>query len=284
MLLIHTGKVRDLYTNPDDPEHLYLVASDRLSAFDRQICDVPGKGQALTQISAYWFRLLEKQGIPTHFKSLENEQTMKVIKTTPIPLEFVVRGYLTGNTSTSIWTHYAQGERVYCGHALPDGMVRNQALATPILTPTTKDTDHDQPVSRDDIVEKEKILTAELYDALEDTCLKMFALGQEKAAKAGLILADTKYEFGFDKGGKLMLIDEVHTPDSSRFWEAASYQEAMAARVDPKPLDKDMIRAYVKERCDPYNDPLPPIPSFLIDQTSHVYATFLGRLLSNAKD
>jgi phosphoribosylaminoimidazole-succinocarboxamide synthase len=189
-----------------------------------------------------------------------------------LPVEIVVRGYLAGTTSTSILTKYKAGEREMYGVTLPEGMRDNQKLDRPLITPTSKEFDggHDEPLSPKQILEQ-GLLTAEQWDTVSRYALALFKRGQELSAKNGLILADTKYEFGTDRDGNIVLADEIHTPDSSRFWMADSYDAAFAAGRRPRSFDKDFIRAWVNERCDPYKDAIPEIPEDLILQTSDVY-------------
>jgi phosphoribosylaminoimidazole-succinocarboxamide synthase len=189
-----------------------------------------------------------------------------------LPVEIVVRGYLAGTTSTSILTKYKSGERQMYGITLPDGMRDNQKLDTPIITPTSKEFDggHDEPLSAKEILDNE-LVTPEQWETVSRYALDLFRRGQELSARNGLILADTKYEFGLDKAGNVVLADEIHTPDSSRFWIADSYEAAFAAGARPRSFDKDFIRSWVVERCDPYKDPIPAIPDELILQTSDVY-------------
>jgi phosphoribosylaminoimidazole-succinocarboxamide synthase len=189
-----------------------------------------------------------------------------------LPVEIVVRGYLAGTTSTSILTKYKAGEREMYGIRLPDGMRDNEKLAQPIITPTSKEFDggHDEPLSAEEILDK-GLLTAEQWDTVSRYALALFRRGQELSARNGLILADTKYEFGTDRDGTIILADEIHTPDSSRYWIAESYEAALAAGKRPRSFDKDFIRSWVVERCDPYKDPIPEIPQELVLQTSDVY-------------
>lgn len=181
---------------------------------------------------------------------------------------------MTGSTSTSIWKNYQDGVRTYCGHALPEGMTKNQKLAENLLTPTTKEEDHDRPISLVDIV-SEKWMTQEDLDVCADAALKVFALGQAVAAEHGLILVDTKYEFGRDEAtGEILLIDEVHTPDSSRYWLASTYEERIAAGKEPDNIDKEFLRLWFRDNCDPYNDKeIPEAPRDLVCELARRYIT-----------
>jgi phosphoribosylaminoimidazole-succinocarboxamide synthase len=265
----YRGKVRDNYDLPDGRR--VIVASDRLSAFDRILCAVPYKGQVLTQTARYWFDATADI-CPNHVLAYPDPNVLIGRRLEMLPVELVVRGYLAGTTSTSILTLYNKGEREMYGVRLPDGLRANQRLPEPILTPTSKaaDGDHDAPLSPAQILEQ-GLLTPEQWDQLSAYALALFARGQALAAERGLILADTKYEFGLDADGAIVLADEIHTPDSSRFWKAATYDARFAAGERPDSFDKDFVRAWVAQRCDPYKDPIPEIPTDLIRQTSDVY-------------
>ncbi|PIB90882.1 phosphoribosylaminoimidazolesuccinocarboxamide synthase [Caulobacter sp. FWC2] len=265
----YRGKVRDNYDLPDGRR--VIVASDRLSAFDRNLCAVPYKGQVLTETARYWFDATADI-CPNHVVAYPDPNVLIGRRLEMLPVELVVRGYLAGTTSTSILTLYNKGERQMYGVTLPDGLRANQRLPEPILTPTSKaaDGDHDAPLSPAQILEQ-GLLTADQWDKLSAYALALFARGQALAAERGLILADTKYEFGLDADGAIVLADEIHTPDSSRFWKAATYDARFEAGERPDSFDKDFVRAWVAQRCDPYNDPIPEIPADLIRQTSDVY-------------
>lgn len=263
------GKVRDCYDLPDGRR--ILIASDRISAFDRILAAIPFKGQVLTQIARYWF---ERTGDICENHVLEYPDPNVVIgkHLTILPVEVVVRGYLAGSTSTSILTRYKKGERSMYGHQFPDGLRDNEALPAPIITPTSKafDGGHDEPLTAEEIIEQ-GLLTAAQWERVSEVALALFARGQKMASERGLILVDTKYEFGTDEGGNILLADEIHTPDSSRFWIAEGYAEAFEKGGRPPSFDKDIIRAWVDARCDPYKDPVPEIPTEMIAATSQVY-------------
>ena len=265
----YRGKVRDNYDLPDGRR--VIVASDRLSAFDRNLCAVPGKGQVLTQTARFWFDATADL-CPNHVVAYPDPNVLIGKRLQMLPVELVVRGYLAGTTSTSVLTLYNKGQRTMYGVTLPDGLKANERLPQPILTPTSKaaDGDHDAPLSPAQILEQ-GLLTAQQWEQLSAYALALFARGQAMAAERGLILADTKYEFGLDDTGAIVLADEIHTPDSSRFWRADTYEARFAAGQRPDSFDKDFVRAWVAERCDPYNDPIPEIPAELIAQTSAVY-------------
>jgi phosphoribosylaminoimidazole-succinocarboxamide synthase len=200
-----------------------------------------------------------------------------------LPVEIVVRGYLAGATSTSILTMYRAGRRQMYGQRLPDGLADNQALEAPIITPTSKAVDgaHDEPLTADEILERGLVSEAQ-WRQVSETALALFARGQALAAERGLILADTKYEFGVDAGGTLRLADEIHTPDSSRYWRADSYPQRLAAGERPDSFDKDVIRAWVAARCDPYKDDVPEIPPELIWKTALTYVEAHERITGRA--
>jgi len=263
------GKVRDCYDLPDGTR--ILIASDRISAFDRILASIPHKGQVLTQVARYWFdRTVDICG--NHVLSYPDPNVVIGKRLTILPVEIVVRGYLAGTTGTSILTLYKHGRRAMYGHVLPDGLRDNQVLSTPILTPTSKEFDggHDAPLTPAQIIEF-GLLTPAQWDEVSAKALALFAFGQRVAADRGLILADTKYEFGLDAAGAILLADEIHTPDSSRYWLADGYDAAFAAGTRPPSFDKDVIRAWVAARCDPYVDPIPEIPDAMIAETSRIY-------------
>jgi phosphoribosylaminoimidazole-succinocarboxamide synthase len=263
------GKVRDCYDLPDGTR--ILISSDRISAFDRILAAIPFKGQVLTQTAKFWFEQTADI-CPNHVISYPDPNVVIGKRLTILPVEIVVRGYLAGTTGTSILTLYKQGQRAMYGHTLPDGLRDNQALPTPIITPTSKafDGGHDEPLTAQDIVSK-GLLTQSQWDEVSEKALALFARGQKMAAERGLILVDTKYEFGTDADGNILLADEIHTPDSSRYWIASGYPDALANGTRPPSFDKDVIRAWVAARCDPYKDQIPEIPAEMIQHTAQVY-------------
>ncbi len=269
------GKVRDCYDLPADAAHpngrRILISSDRISAFDRILAAIPHKGQVLTQLARYWFDATTDI-CPNHVLAYPDPNVVIGQRLTILPVEIVVRGYLAGTTGTSILTMYKQGQRAMYGHTLPDGMRDNAPLPAPIITPTSKEFDggHDAPLTAADIV-AQGLLTATQWDVVSGYALALFARGQAMAAARGLILVDTKYEFGLDAAGHILLADEIHTPDSSRYWLANGYDAAFAAGTRPPSFDKDVIRSWVVARCDPYSDPIPDIPDDMITETSRVY-------------
>ncbi|KAL3943215.1 MAG: hypothetical protein SGBAC_002705 [Bacillariaceae sp.] len=265
------GKVRDRVEIDD--KSLALITTDRQSGFDRQLALVPFKGAVLNLTSAFWFEQT-KDIIPNHILAIPHPYVTIAKKCEPFPIEFVVRSYMTGSTSTSIWKNYQNGVRNYCGHELPEGMKKNQKLWKNILTPTTKEEEHDRPISVKEIVD-EKWMTQEDLDVCAEAALKVFALGQKIASEHGLILVDTKYEFGRDlTTGEILLIDEVHTPDSSRYWLANSYADRIEAGMEPENIDKEFLRLWFREHCDPYKDEvIPDAPRDLVLELSRRYIT-----------
>lgn len=271
------GKVRDTY---DLGDKLLLITTDRQSAFDRVLASVPFKGQVLNLTSAWWFEKTEHI-IPNHVLAIPDPNVTLAKKCTVFPIEFVVRGYITGTTSTSLWTQYKNGVRHYCGHALPEGLVKNQRLAHPILTPTTKDEKHDRPISPEEIID-EQWMTADDWQKTSAAALKLFQFGVEMAAKQGLILVDTKYEMGKDADGNIVLIDEIHTPDSSRYWLSATYAERFAQQKEPDNIDKEFLRLWFNDHCDPYNDAvLPKAPDELIITLAERYIQLYEMITGN---
>ena len=268
------GKVRDCYDLPatsDQPARRILISSDRISAFDRILAAIPFKGQVLTQVARFWFDRTADL-CPNHVLSYPDPNVVIGRHLTILPVEIVVRGYLAGTTSTSVLTQYRKGARAMYGHTLPDGLRDNQVLPAAIITPTSKafDGGHDEPLTAAGIV-AQGLLTLAQWDEVSARALALFARGQQMAAERGLILVDTKYEFGLDAAGNILLADEIHTPDSSRYWIASGYGAAFRDGSRPPSFDKDVIRSWVAARCDPYNDPIPEIPPEMIEATSRVY-------------
>ena len=268
------GKVRDCYDLPptaDQPARRILISSDRISAFDQILTAIPYKGQVLTQMARYWFDHTADI-CPNHVLDYPDANVVIGKKVDILPVEIVVRGYLAGSTSTSILTQYKTGARDIYGHVLPDGLRDNQALPQAIITPTSKafDGGHDEPLTADQIL-AQGLLTRAQWEQVSNYALALFARGQAMAAQRGLILVDTKYEFGTDQDGNILLADEIHTPDSSRYWIQDGYAHAFATGGRPPSFDKDVIRSWVVARCDPYHDPIPEIPADMIAQTAAVY-------------
>jgi len=272
------GKVRDHYDLPDGRR--LMVTTDRQSAFDQVLAAVPFKGQVLTSVARFWF---EKTAdiVPNHVLDYPDPNVVVCKKLKMLPIEVVVRDYLTGSTSTSIWSMYKIGNRHPYGVALPEGMVKNEKLPITILTPTTKGAtgEHDMPISPEDVVER-GLLTACQWRDVKKAALGLFARGREIAAAQGLILVDTKYEFGYDEDGVLTIADEIHTPDSSRYWMAESYGRRFKLGQEPDSLDKEFLRLWIAERCDPYKESIPEIPDdTLVDFSARyisLYETVTG--------
>ena len=254
----YEGKVRDNYTTLDGRR--IIVVTDRISAFDRVIGTLPLKGQVLNRLAAFWFELT-RDVAPNHMISMPDPAVLEARECTPLPVEMVMRAYVTGVTSTSIWTHYALGERMFCGHALPDGLRKNERLPEPILTPSTKAPKggHDVSASREEILAMGHVAEAD-FDEAARIAKALFACGQRWCAERGLILVDTKYEFGKDESGKIVVIDEIHTPDSSRFWFASSYADRFAQGEDPESFDKEYVRRYLVSVGWKGDGPIPTIP------------------------
>jgi phosphoribosylaminoimidazole-succinocarboxamide synthase len=239
------GKIRisyDLPASEGQPERRLFITTDRLSAFDRVLACVPGKGQVLNELAWWWFGELSDI-VPNHALSIPDPNVLIATAAVPLPVEVIVRHAITGVTNTSLWQRYAAGQRLIDGHMLPDGLHKNELLPTPIITPTTKAEagGHDEPLSVAD-VEARGLVAPALWEQVCAAALAIFARGSQRAQAAGLILADTKYEFGLAPDGTLLLIDEVHTPDSSRFWEGATYEARLGAGQEPESMDKEIVR------------------------------------------
>ena len=272
-----TGKVRDQY---DLGEKLALITTDRQSAFDRVLASIPFKGQVLNLTSAWWFDQT-KDIIQNHVLSIPDPNVTIAKKCDVFPIEFVVRGYITGSTSTSLWTVYNNGDREYCGNALPEGLKKNQKLDENMITPTTKDENHDMPISPEAIV-NDGWMTSEDWNFCSQKAMQLFDFGQRTALENGMILVDTKYEMGKDSDGNIVLIDEIHTPDSSRYWIADTYQERIENDKEPQNIDKEFLRLWFVDNCDPYNDEtLPDAPKDLVVELSkryiYLYETITGK-------
>ena len=271
-----TGKVRDQY---DLGDKLALITTDRQSAFDRVLASIPFKGQVLNLTSAWWFEKT-RDIIQNQVISIPDPNVTLAKKCEVFPIEFVVRGFITGSTSTSLWTVYNNGDREYCGNQLPEGLKKNQKLDKNMITPTTKEEDHDRPIAPNEIV-SEGWMTQKDWDYCSNKAMELFEFGQRTALKNGLILVDTKYEMGKDIDGNIVLIDEIHTPDSSRYWLADTYQERIESGNEPQNIDKEFLRLWFVDNCDPYNDKeLPNAPEELVVELSkryiYLYETITG--------
>lgn len=279
------GKVRDSYDLPDGRR--IIITTDRQSAFDQVLAAVPFKGQVLNGTARFWFDVTEDI-VPNHIISHPDPNVMIVRRLRMLPVEVVVRDYLTGTTSTSIWPKYRDGERHMYGLRFPDGLRKNEKLPETIVTPTTKAAvgTHDEPVTPQEIVSR-SLLSSEQWAEVREVALSLFARGREVALQQNLILVDTKYEFGYDDAGTLILADEVHTPDSSRYWRLETYKDKFMSEEDPETLDKDFLRRWIVERCDPYRDVIPDIPKeTLIDFSARyisLYETVTGNIFTPAQ-
>ncbi|MBN2392521.1 MAG: phosphoribosylaminoimidazolesuccinocarboxamide synthase [Anaerolineae bacterium] len=238
-----SGKVRESFALPD--KRRLLVTTDRLSAFDCILTAVPFKGQVLNQLSAFWFEQT-RDITPNHVLNVPDPNVLLAAECEPFPIEVIVRGYISGVTKTALWYRYSLGERTIYGYDFPDGLQKNDALPAPIITPTTKG-EHDERITCAEVVER-GLLDARTWEQVQSAALAIFTRGQEIARKGGLILVDTKYEFGRAPDGRVMLIDEVHTPDSSRFWIADTYEARRAAGEEPDNFDKEFLRLWYAER------------------------------------
>ncbi len=276
----YEGKVRDNYSTKDGRR--IIVVTDRISAFDRVLGTLPFKGQMLNGVAAWWFR--ETASIaPNHVLEVPDPNVMIGIECTPLPVEMVVRSYLTGVTSTSVWTHYARGERTFCGHKLPDGLKKNDPLPTPILTPSTKAAKggHDVSASREEILAMGQI-SARDFDAAGEIAMSLFRHAARVCEARGLILADTKYELGKAPDGRIVVIDEIHTPDSSRFWFAASYRERVASGEEPESFDKEYVRRWLAAQGYTGDGPVPPIPDDVRIEAARRYSEACDRIRGEA--
>jgi phosphoribosylaminoimidazole-succinocarboxamide synthase len=272
----YRGKVRDNYDLPDGRR--IIIASDRISAFDRNLAAIPLKGQVLTQTAKFWFEATADI-CPNHVIEYPDPNVLVGRRLTILPVEIVVRDYLAGTTGTSILSLYKAGLREMYGIRLAEGMRDNERLPQTIITPTSKafHGGHDEPLTPAEIV-GQGLLSQEQWRTVSDYALALFAKGREMARERGLILVDTKYEFGIDESGKIMIADEIHTPDSSRYWFLESYQQRFEVGERPESFDKDFIRTWVVARCDPYKDEIPEIPQDVVLETSRVYIDAYERI------
>ncbi|MBC8071397.1 MAG: phosphoribosylaminoimidazolesuccinocarboxamide synthase [Deltaproteobacteria bacterium] len=241
----YSGKVRENFTADDER---IIVVTDRISAFDVVLGTIPFKGQVLNALATHWFELCADR-FPHHLLGVPDPQAVRAVECQPIPVEMVVRGYLTGVSSTSIWRAYERGERSFCGHTLQEGLRKHEKLPSNIVTPSTKAAkgDHDESVSKDELFRR-GLVDPETFADLERRALDLFAFGQHEAAQRGLLLVDTKYEIGRAPDGRILLIDEIHTPDSSRYWYADSYEPSLSKNEDPRALDKEFVRRWLVEQ------------------------------------
>lgn len=264
----YSGKVRENFSKDGVRT---IVVSDRVSAFDRVLGTIPLKGQVLNQLAGYWFEQTQDT-FANHMIDTPDPQVMRAHECTPIPVEMVVRGYLTGVSSTSIWTAYASGQREFCGHRLVEGLKKHETLPENIVTPTTKAAkgEHDVNASPQELIDQ-GLVTEEVYAQLESRALALFARGQEMAAQRGLILVDSKYELGRKADGEIVLIDEIHTPDSSRYWYADTYAQAMSKTEDPKSLDKEFLRRWLAAQGYKGEGTPPPLSDEILIEAAQRY-------------
>jgi len=264
----YEGKVRDNYT---DGDRRLIVVTDRLSAFDRVVTEIPFKGQVLNQMATFWFEQT-KDIIGNHMIKTPDPNVIEVLEVSPMPVEMVVRAYITGSTSTSAWLNYQNGVRNFCGNILPEGLKKNQKFDEPILTPSTKAQhgDHDESVSKEEILKRGEI-TEEEFDFMAKASFELFKRGTEIAAKQGIILVDTKYEFGKTKDGEIILIDEIHTPDSSRFWYNDEYQARFDADKEQKKIDKEYVRLWLSDHGFTGDGEIPDVPDDIKIEAAYRY-------------
>jgi phosphoribosylaminoimidazole-succinocarboxamide synthase/formyltetrahydrofolate-dependent phosphoribosylglycinamide formyltransferase len=279
---IYEGKVRTIYDIGFNL--LAMFGTDKQSAFDKHICEIPEKGNILTSTSAFWFKQIrnlktaENESIKNHYV-YSNKNLMIVKKCKPIKVEVVLREYITGSTKTSLWTHYQNGVRNYCGIQLLVGLKKNQKLDSVIITPTTKDVS-DEPISSNEVVER-NLIDQQNWEYIKRCSLAIFNEGQKISNENNLILADTKYEFGVGINNEIMLIDELHTCDSSRFWLKDSYNQRISEGKDPERFDKDCVREYVNSICNPYEDNIPEIPRSQIEKAKNGYKKHYQMITGN---
>lgn len=271
---LYQGKVRDCYEKADK---LILVTTDRLSAFDRILCTVPFKGQVLNLLTEWWYN--HTSHIIANAKlSVPHPNVMIAKKCRVYPVEFVMRAYMTGSTDTSLYAQYQHGIREVDGCVLEDHLKKNALLPRPLLTPTTKSDVHDEPITLQEIVDR-GLMTADELHIVVEKARELFAFGCALADKKGLILVDTKYEFGIDDAGKIVIVDEVHTPDSSRYWLKETYAKRFADGLEPESFDKEILRLWMKQHANPYEDHvLPEIPNEVILQLAARYIELYERI------
>lgn len=253
----YEGKVRDNYIL--DGKRI-IITTDRISAFDRVLCTLAFKGQVLNQTAAFWFEKT-RHIVKNHAIDVPDPNVLVAKECKLVPVEMVVRGYITGVTTTSAWYNYEKGVRSFCGNRLRDGMKKDQKFDKPIITPSTKAEKggHDESVSGEEII-KRGLVDEKIYRKMEMAALDLFDFGTKLVAKNNLILVDTKYEFGLDENNNLMLIDEMHTPDSSRFWIKDTYHEKFSKGEEPDKLDKEYVRQFLAKKGFIGDGKIPEIP------------------------
>lgn len=270
----HSGKVRDSYTSKIKR---IIITTDRQSAFDHILGLIPFKGQVLTKLSEFWFNKT-KDIIQNHLISVPDPNVMIVKNCKVIPIEMVIRGYITGVTDTSIWGSYEKGERVIYGIKFPEGLKKNQKLPEYVITPTTKaEKGHDERLTEKEIL-KRKIVSSLIWKQMKKDALALFERGQKICDKAGIVLVDTKYEFGLDEKGRLILVDEIHTPDSSRYWVKKTYQERFKKGFEPESYDKEPLRIWFKEHGYAGQGKIPKMPTSFIAKISMLYMSIYEKI------
>lgn len=271
-----SGKVRDWYVKDN---FRILIATDRISAFDKVLGVVPFRGAVLNLLSKFWFEKT-RDIVANHMIGTVDPNVMLVSECNALPIEVIVRGYITGVTNTSLWKQYSDGKRIIYGIKFPEGLAKNQKLKKPIITPTTRGTGpggHDQPITTKEIL-KQKLVSPKIWKQIEKVAIKLFERGTEIADKSGFILADTKYEFGLDKNGKLVLIDEIHTPDSSRFWVKKTYKEKFEKGQEVENYDKEIMRIWFAQKGYTGQEKAPKMPSGVIANISQRYIEVYEKL------
>jgi phosphoribosylaminoimidazole-succinocarboxamide synthase len=273
------GKVRDSYVREGERT---IVVTDRVSCFDVVVGTIPVKGQVLNRVAAFWFDRT-RSIVPNHLLAVPDPNVSVVREVEVLPVELVMRGYLTGVSATAIWTAYERGVRDYCGHRLPDGLRKHERLPAPLLTPTTKAPHggHDELTSRDELLAR-GVLDEATWEEAAAIARRLFADGQAWAARQGLILVDTKYEIGRAADGALIVADEIHTPDSSRYWYADGYERALAAGEDPRALDKEYVRRWLARRGYRGQGAPPPLPTEVRVEAATRYVEAYERVTGTA--
>lgn len=271
-----SGKVRDWYVKDN---FRILIATDRISAFDKVLGAVPFRGAVLNLLSKFWFEKT-RDIVANHMIGTVDPNVMLVSECKALPIEVIVRGYITGVTNTSLWKQYSEGKRIIYGIKFPEGLIKNQKLKKPVITPTTRETGpggHDEPITAKEIL-KQKLVPPKIWKQIENVAIKLFKRGTEIADKGGFILADTKYEFGLDKNGKLVLIDEIHTPDSSRFWVKKTYKEKFKKGLEVENYDKEIMRIWFAQKGYTGQGKAPKMPSDVIANISQRYIEVYEKL------
>ncbi|MBI3443516.1 phosphoribosylaminoimidazolesuccinocarboxamide synthase [Candidatus Woesebacteria bacterium] len=272
----HSGKVREWFVKDN---LRILIATDRISAFDKVLGAIPFRGAVLTKLSEFWFEKT-RNIVKNHMIGVIDPNIMLVSEVQALPVEVVVRAYITGVTDTSLWRKYSEGQRVIYGIKFPEDLVKNQKLKKTVITPTTRGTGpggHDEPITAYEIV-KQKLVPPKIWRQIEKVALALFARGSQIAAKGGFILADTKYEFGLDKNGKLILIDEIHTPDSSRFWQKSSYRKLFKKGQEVENYDKEVMRVWFRQRGYSGHGKPPKMADDLVVKVSQRYQEVYEKL------